>query len=64
MNVESRTLSEQILDLWHLSRIVAGNKRYERMLYVKKHLVESNPQLSPKKLWLEIDAATRPFSEV
>jgi hypothetical protein len=54
-------LQQLIIELWHTSRIALATQdtsRYNRMLYVKRELLRSYPNVlakySPKQLWLEI----------
>lgn len=52
-------MKQEIIELWHIARISAGNSRYARMIYIKNEMLKKYPTLSPKKLWLDIDEFTQ-----
>lgn len=46
--------NEEILELWHTSHIAGHDSRYDRMLYVQSQLKKQHPDISAKKIWLQI----------
>ena len=57
-----RTLKNTITELWHISRTALATQsftRYDRMIYIKKSLLEFYPEfvkgMSGKQIWFAIE---------
>jgi hypothetical protein len=57
-----KSLENTIIELWHISRTALATQsctRYDRMIYIKRSLIEFYPELikgmSGKQIWFKIE---------
>lgn len=53
---------QEIVELWHTSRVAGYESRIDRMQYVKREYLRAHPGEYWKNLWRAIDEYTRQYN--